>query len=101
MTTPLPVNSSLTITNNILRVIKNGQIAAQIAAGITNPVSPDVSLGSFVGLLARGVANEVSTAVSTMSQSLDLQMPDTATGSNLDRWLNIYNIPRRVASPAY
>ena len=99
--TALPVNSSATITNNILRTVKNGQIAAQIASGVTNPVSPDVSLGSFVGLLARGVANEVSTATSTISTALDLQMPDTATGAALDRWLNLYNIPRRVAAPAY
>ena len=97
----LPVNSSATITNNILRTVKNGNIEAQIASGTTTPVAPDTSLGSFVGLLARGVANEVSTGTSTISQALDLQMPDTATGTALDRWLNIYGIPRRVAAPSY
>jgi hypothetical protein len=93
-----PINSSDSVTNNILRTIKNGQIQAQIANGVTNPVSPDVGPASFVGLLARGTGNEVANATSYTQSALNLQMPDTATGNNLDRWLNLYDIPRRQAS---
>lgn len=95
-----PINTSDNIMNNILRTIKNGQIQQQIANGVTNPISPDVSPGSLVGLLARAIGNEVSSATSNTQTSLNLQMPDTATGTNLDRWLNIYDIPRRPASSA-
>jgi hypothetical protein len=99
--TPAPLNSSLTVMNNILRVIKNGIIAAQVANGVTNPVAPDVGPASFAGLLARGVGNEVANATAYSQAAFNLQMPDTATGANLNRWLNIYNIPRRNASSSF
>jgi hypothetical protein len=99
--TPAPLNSSLTVMNNILRVIKNGIIAAQVANGVTNPVAPDVGPASLAGLLARGVGNEVANATAYSQAAFNLQMPDTATGANLNRWLNIYNIPRRNASSSF
>lgn len=93
MTTPLftyAVKSNVDVRNDILRTIKNGLISI----GIPNP---NVGPNSDYFLTATALGNEVAVGLANITISVDQNMPDTATGDGLDRWLNILGLSRRPA----
>ena len=88
---PLIVKSVTDVRDDILRTIRNGLIEQ----GVSNP---QVTLTSDFGLIAAALANEVATPANNAVLLADQAMPDTATGSDLDRILGFYNLTRRPAS---
>lgn len=84
------VKSNVEIRNDLLRTIKAGLQSI----GITNP---NVGPNSDYYLTASALGNEVAVGLANITISVDSMMPDTAGGSNLDRWLNILNLSRRPA----
>ncbi len=62
-------------------------------------INPNVGPGSDIYNLTLGVSNELGVALSNVVNSANNLMPDTATGSNLDRILNQYGLVRRPAAP--
>jgi len=79
------------IRDDILRTISNHLRGL----GITNP---NVGPTSDYWGIATGVANEICVGLANNIISVDNNMPDTAGGSYLDRWLNLFNTPRRGAT---
>lgn len=60
--------------------------------------NPNVGENSDYYGLATGLANEICVALANNVVSVDQQMPDTAGGSFLDRWLALFNLQRRGAA---
>jgi len=92
---PTPLYTYVTKTNtqvrdDILRTIKNGLISI----GVPNP---NVGPSSDYYLTATAVSTEIAVGLANITIKVDGSMPDTAGGSDLDRWLNIINQSRRPA----
>lgn len=79
------------IRDDILRTIKNGLIFRGVA-------NPQVGPGSDYYVLAQAIANELTVACANTTIKADAQMPDTATGADLDRICKQYGVTRRTAS---
>lgn len=92
--TNLTVKSRNQIRDDILRTIKNGIISQGLST------NPNVSISSLFGIVASSIADEAAIAENNCITSINQLMPDTATGLSLDRWLALYNIPRRSATSA-
>jgi uncharacterized phage protein gp47/JayE len=93
LATPLftyAVKSNVDVRNDVLRTIKNGLITL----GIPNP---NVGPNSDYYLTATALGNEIAVGLANITISVDQNMPDTATGAGLDRWLNIVGLSRRPA----
>jgi uncharacterized phage protein gp47/JayE len=93
VTTPLftyVVKTNVDVRNDVLRTIKNGLIAL----GIPNP---NVGPNSDYFLTATALGNEIAVGLANITISVDQNMPDTATGDGLDRWLKIVGLARRPA----
>jgi Baseplate J-like protein len=88
---PLIVKTSSDVRDDILRTIRNGLIEQ----GISNP---QVTLTSDFGLIAAALGQEVTIPASNAVILANQGMPDTATGTDLDRILGFYNLTRRAAS---
>jgi hypothetical protein len=88
---PLIVKSGTDVRDDILRTIKNGLIEQGV-------VNPQVSVTSDFGLIASALGNEVAIPGNNTVLLADQSMPDTATGSDLDRILGFYGLTRRAAS---
>lgn len=88
---PLTVKAASEVRDDIMRTIRNGLIEQ----GISNP---QVTLTSDFGLIAAALGNEVAVPANNTTIIADQAMPDTATGSDLDRLLGFYNLTRRPAS---
>ena len=86
----LTIKTQPTIRDDQLRTISNGLRAR----GVTNP---NVGPSSDYYAIASGLATECATAQANSAISVEENMPDTAVGANLDRWLNRFGIPRRPA----
>lgn len=95
MSTPIPQNliikSATDTRDDILRTIRNGLIEQ----GISNP---QVTINSDFGLIATALSNEVAVPANNAVLLANQDMPDTATGSDLDRILGNFGLTRRVAS---
>ena len=93
MSTPLYtyiVKTNTQVRDDILRTQKNGLIGL----GIPNP---NVGPGSDYYLTATALANEIAVGLANITIKVDGSMPDTAGGSDLDRWLTIVGLSRRAA----
>jgi hypothetical protein len=88
----LTIITSPQMRDNALRFIRNAIITNGINA------NPNTALTSDWGILAQAFANETSVPLNNCVIACDQLMPDTTSGIYLDRWLNIYGIPRRPAS---
>jgi uncharacterized phage protein gp47/JayE len=71
--------------------------AGLINLGISNP---QTGPGSDIDLICTALANELSIAANNIVSVADAQMPDTSSGTNLDRLLGIFGLTRRPASQA-
>lgn len=80
-----------TIRDDILRTEKNGLIALGIA-------NPNVGPGSDYYTRATAVGNELAVVHANNVVKADQNMPDTAGGPDLDRWLNLLKLSRRGAT---
>lgn len=87
------VKDQIEIRDDILRVLENGLIARGVAA-------PEVGPKSDAWVWATAIANEIAVVSSNTQIAADAQMPDTATGADLDRLGNMYGITRRPSSKA-
>lgn len=87
----LTIKTQTQVRDDILRTIANGLRAR----GISNP---NVGPASDFFATATGLATECATAQANSALSVELNMPDTAVGDALDRWLNRFGIPRQPAS---
>ena len=87
-----------TIRDDILRTYKNGLIQQWIAQGISNYPQPQVGPGSDPYIWATAIANEIVVTNANIQVTADQLMPDTATGTYLDRLLAAYGLSRRTAS---
>ena len=80
------------------------QIRADILRTLSNHLrglgipNPNVGPGSDYYGLADGVANEICVGVANGVVTTNNQMPDTAGGSNLDRWLALFGLSRAGAT---
>jgi uncharacterized phage protein gp47/JayE len=82
-----------TIRDDYLRTVRYGLMAR----GIANPnIGPD----SDEYVRAQGLANELAVVEANAIVKADDQMPDTATGAGLDRWLVAVGLSRRPAAPS-
>lgn len=79
------------IRDDILRTLSNHLISFGIATPNVGPTS------DYYGL-ATGVANEICVGIANGIVQTDNQMPDTAAGSFLDRWLAIFGLSRAGAT---
>lgn len=79
-----------TIRDGILRVVRNGLIAAGV-------VDPNVGPDSDFYLLATGLASELTVVEANAVIKADACMPDTATGDELRRWLDSVGLQFRTA----
>ena len=94
MTTPvksIAVKSPDVVRDDQLRTIRNGYIQR----GVLNP---QVGPGSDEYVSATAVANEISVVSANTQIMGDQLMPDSATGTFLDRICKNYGITRRTAS---
>jgi uncharacterized phage protein gp47/JayE len=82
------------IRDDILRSWKAGLIRIGIP-------TPNIGPKSDMFVRASGVANELAVIGSNNVVTVDQLMPDTAAGSNLDRWLTLVGLSRRPALPSY
>lgn len=76
-----------------LRTKTNGLRGQGIANPNTGPGSDDY-------IAATAIGNEIAVVHANTSIQTDALMPDTAGGSFLDRWLNIFQLGRRAATGA-
>src|ERR1700687_5001010 len=94
MATPLYTfvqKSPQQVHDDLIRAWKSG---FQLLAGIPNP---NVAPKSDYDILAWGFAYEVAAGQANATILADQLMPDTASGANLDRWLNLVGLQRRQA----
>jgi uncharacterized phage protein gp47/JayE len=90
------VNTSKTqaqIRGDILRTLSNSLRLNGIANPNTGPNS------DYYGI-ADGVATEIVVGVANSVINTQQTMPDTATGSGLDRWLALFGLSRKPATPS-
>jgi hypothetical protein len=80
--------------DDILRTEKNGLIAL----GVPNP---NTGPGSDYYTRATAVGNELAVIHANNVLMADQHMPDTAAGTNLDRWLTLKGLSRRGAIGSY
>lgn len=78
------------IRDDFLRTIKNGLIDL----GVPNP---NVAENSDYFVLGTALADQVSAVFNNIEIQSDASFPDTATGTDLDRILEIYGLSRRPA----
>lgn len=103
MATPLYTYQAKTeaqIRDDILRSIYNGLYALMLKQGITNP-QPNVSPNSDYFVIATAFAREMAVVQAGGIVMADRLMPDTATGTDLDRWLALYGLAREPGAGAY
>ncbi len=81
------------IRDDYLRVIRNGLIRRGIS-------DPQVGPGSDYYVRATALANELTPLYVNTQVKADAQMPDTATGDDLIRQLDIVKLAPRDASPS-
>ena len=81
------------ILQDMLRTIKSGLIDI----GVSNP---QIDPGSDYYVLCQAIANELAVAEQNVVLQGDALMPDTASGTDLDRILSNYGLTRRGASTA-
>ena len=81
------------IRDDYLRTLKNGLINIGIANPNVGPNSPEYAK-------ATALANELAVCQAGIVISADNEMPDTAQGAGLDRWLTIFGLSRRQAVPS-
>lgn len=86
------------VRDDILRTIANG--LRQLNQNNPNIPIPNVGPNSDYYLTATGVATEIAVGLANNTLQADNVMPDTAGGSNLDRWLNLLLLGRRAATPS-
>lgn len=86
------IKSAEEVRDDILRTIDNGM--RRIG------VEPDVSPRSDYYLTAQGLGNEIEAIGANSVVQVDAQMPDTATGEDLDRQLALKGMSRRNAGPS-
>lgn len=87
------VQDQATIRDNELRTIRNGLIQNGIA-------NPNVGPNSDYYISATAHASELAVVQANCVIKCDEQMPDTATGPALDRWLAIVGLKRQPAAGA-
>lgn len=87
------VKSPKDIRDDFLRTIRMGLIKIGVA-------SPNVSPGSEFDIEARAISNELTVLYANIQTKADDLMPDTATGTNLDRWATQIGLSRRTATGA-
>jgi len=81
------------VHDDIIRTIK----AILQSIGIA---TPNVAPNSDFDIVATAVANEIAVGLANQTIMADMLMPDTAGGSNLDRWLALFGLSRRPAISA-
>lgn len=81
------------IRDDILRTTRAGLIALGVS-------DPNVTPGSDDYVRAQAFGNELEIAMANAQVKADAMMPDTAEDEDLDRWLDLYEIPRREAAGA-
>lgn len=81
------------VHDDIIRTIKAQLQLLGIAA-------PNVAPGSDFDVIATAVATEIAVGLANQTIMADQLMPDTAAGSNLDRWLALFGLSRRPAIPS-
>jgi hypothetical protein len=86
--------SNTQIRDDMLRTYKNGLTTL----GITQP---NIGPNSDTYLRFTAVGNEIAVIQANAVIKADGNMPDTAGGSDLDRWLAFVNLSRRPATSAY
>ena len=94
MTIPIKsifVKDPITARDDMIRTYKNALINRGVPA-------PQVGPGTEPFVLFTAIANELAVANANVQIAADNQMPDTATGANLDRQLLVYGQPRRSAA---
>ena len=74
------------IRDDILRTLSNHLISIGIRQ------NPNVGPGSDYYGIATGVANEICVGIANGIVQTDNQMPDTAAGTFLDRWLALFGL---------
>lgn len=62
--------------------------------------TPNVAPGSDFDVIFTAVANELAVGLANQTIMADQLMPDTAAGANLDRWLALFGLSRRAATPS-
>ena len=92
--------SSTQIRDDILRTISNGLRGLAATQGNPN-FQPNVGQNSDYFIKATALGNELAVIHSNTALSNDQNKPTTATGADLDDWLNLMNVPRQGAAPAY
>lgn len=90
----LVVKSNTQVRDDILRTEKNGLIGL----GISNP---NVGPGSDYYITATATANEIAVILANSVVVADQLCPDTASGVNLDRWLNLVGLSRAPATNSF
>jgi len=80
---PFTIKSQPEIRDDILRTWRNGLIKRGVA-------NPNVSPGSDYYVLATGIANEIAVVEANGGVAIDANMPDSAVGDNLRRWLQLF-----------
>jgi uncharacterized phage protein gp47/JayE len=81
------------IRDDYLRTVKNGLINI----GIPNP---NVSENSDYWIQATALADQISSLFNNVEVAADQLMPDTATGTDLDRLISMFGLSRRPAGGA-
>lgn len=91
---PLELKSADEIRDDICRTYRAGLINLGVE-------SPNVTPGSDIYVLAQAIGDELEVAMANVQVMADRQMPDTATGEDLDRLVaNMPMDPRKVAQGA-
>lgn len=78
------------IRDDFLRTIKNGLVDLGIS-------DPNVAENSDYYVLGTALADQISAVFNNIEVQSDASFPDTATGTDLDRILEIYGLARRPA----
>lgn len=101
-TVPLYTAQSKTqaqIRDDILRTLANHlRYVYSQTGGAQGSPNPNVGPDSDYYGLATGVANEICVGIANGNVNTDNQMPDTAGGTFLDRWLALFGLSRASAT---
>lgn len=82
------------IRQDFLRTLSSGLILR----GVTD--TPNIAPGSDYYLIGQGLGNELEVVQANGVVTADAGMPDTAAGTDLDRWGNLLGMSRRPALPS-
>jgi uncharacterized phage protein gp47/JayE len=88
--TPIVTKNPNEIRDDILRGIKNGLISRGIA-------NPNVGPNSDYYRFASALSNQISLGLANTIAKADSVLPDSASGSDLDRLCEIFGLSRRAA----